>query len=280
MKHRNILFGYRYDNGKIVLDETKVIAVKFIFSEYISGKSLSSIAKELNARKTEYVSGVDGWNKSRIMRLLEDERYIGAKKHPIIISKNEFDGVRRIREIKNRGKIDNEKNEVFTIKLPLICPYCGGILKRRVDSRYKNSIKWDCKNPDCKTAIVKLDEDLLSDLTELLNSLIFLPDRVEIPKNGNMSKEELISKGIEAVCSEIYDDRETGRKKILELAAKRYKEIDSSVCVAKMIRDIFTTIQPLKKFSKELLNRTTKEIKLYKNGSVSLILKNGQEITR
>ena len=77
MKKRNILFGYQYRDGVITPHTQEVATLKRIFSEYQNGMSLLDIASRLNAEEVEYQPGVIGWNKSRIMRLIEDERYAG-----------------------------------------------------------------------------------------------------------------------------------------------------------------------------------------------------------
>ena len=58
MKVRNILYGYRYENGKIVFHPTESEIMKEIVRKYLSGDSLLEISKELNNRMVEYMVGV------------------------------------------------------------------------------------------------------------------------------------------------------------------------------------------------------------------------------
>lgn len=53
MKMRNIPFGYRMENGKIIFHPTESQAVKDIFSDYLGGQSLLKIAQSLNERQVE-----------------------------------------------------------------------------------------------------------------------------------------------------------------------------------------------------------------------------------
>ena len=78
MKMRNIPFGYRMENGKIIFHPTESQAVKDIFSDYLGGQSLLKIAQSLNERQVEYLPGTTGWNKARLKRIIEDKRYIGG----------------------------------------------------------------------------------------------------------------------------------------------------------------------------------------------------------
>ena len=57
MKMRNIPFGYRMENGKIIFHPTESQAVKDIFSDYLGGQSLLKIAQSLNERQVEYLPG-------------------------------------------------------------------------------------------------------------------------------------------------------------------------------------------------------------------------------
>ena len=55
MKHRNIPFGYHYENGMPAIQPAEAGTVKQIFDSYIQGQSLLNIAKKLNDEKAEYI---------------------------------------------------------------------------------------------------------------------------------------------------------------------------------------------------------------------------------
>lgn len=82
VKIRNIPYGYQYKNGSIAIQEKETETVKRIFTEYLNGLSLLKIAEHLNNEQIEYMLGVCGWNKSRIKRIIEDERYLGTSSYP------------------------------------------------------------------------------------------------------------------------------------------------------------------------------------------------------
>jgi hypothetical protein len=79
VKRRTIPFGYRYENGAIMINASSSDIVKEIFSRYLSGDSMLNIAELLNKMHIEYRPGVVGWNKARIKRILEDKRYSGER---------------------------------------------------------------------------------------------------------------------------------------------------------------------------------------------------------
>ena len=101
MKKRNIPFGYQYQNGVITAHPQEVTVLNHIFSEYQKGMSLLEIANRLNDDNVEYQPGVTGWNKSRIMRLIEDERYIGKDGFPAIIDEGTHQTMIEMKSLKN-----------------------------------------------------------------------------------------------------------------------------------------------------------------------------------
>ena len=49
---------------------------------------------------------------------------------------------------------------------------------RKCDKRLKVTQRWICKNPECSRRIAKSDEELLGEITELLNSVISNPEMI------------------------------------------------------------------------------------------------------
>lgn len=90
MKIRNIPFGYQMENGIITLHPSESGTVREIFTAYLDGQSLLQIANSLNERNIEYMPGVTGWNKARLKRIIEDERYLGSESYPAIIGQADF----------------------------------------------------------------------------------------------------------------------------------------------------------------------------------------------
>ena len=98
MKNRTIPFGYCIVNGKYALNATEAEAVKQIFEQYISGKSLKTIAAEMTM---PYISGKSEWNKNMVCRVLENTKYIGESGFPIIISDKDFKRAAEIKKERN-----------------------------------------------------------------------------------------------------------------------------------------------------------------------------------
>lgn len=90
MKKRNMLFGYKVENGQKVIEEKESKIVVEIYTRYLKHETVLAIANDLTKRQIEYVPNKYGWNKSRILRLVKDERYIGADEFPPIINTELF----------------------------------------------------------------------------------------------------------------------------------------------------------------------------------------------
>ena len=67
LKNRSIPFGYCVINGKYALNAVESETVKKIFSDYIGGKSLKTIAAEM---QIPYNANKAAWNKNMVSRVL------------------------------------------------------------------------------------------------------------------------------------------------------------------------------------------------------------------
>ena len=88
LKNRSIPFGYCMVSGKYALNAPEAEAVRKIFSDYINGKSLKTIAAEM---QIPYNMGKALWNKNMVCRVLENQKYIGENGYPQIITSEDFE---------------------------------------------------------------------------------------------------------------------------------------------------------------------------------------------
>lgn len=98
LKNRNIPFGYCVVNGEYALNAPEAEAVRKIFEEYINGKSLKTIAAEM---QIPYNSGKTVWNKNMVCRVLENKKYIGENKYPQIVTTEDFEQAAHIKSERN-----------------------------------------------------------------------------------------------------------------------------------------------------------------------------------
>ena len=108
LKNRNIPFGYRMVNGKYTLNAPEAEAVRKIFAHYIGGKSLKTIAAEM---QIPYNMSNAVWNKNMVCRVLENEKYIGENGYPQIIAAEDFEQAARIKVERNTYRKPAAQNE-------------------------------------------------------------------------------------------------------------------------------------------------------------------------
>ena len=98
LKNRSIPFGYCMVNGKYALNALEAEAVRKIFTDYIGGKSLKTIAAEM---QIPYNMGKAVWNKNMVCRVLENKKYIGENGYPQIITAEDFEQAAYIKAERN-----------------------------------------------------------------------------------------------------------------------------------------------------------------------------------
>lgn len=281
MKNRNIPFGYQYQDGVIKLHPIESEVLKQIFMYYLDGKSLNKIADILNAERVEYLPGVISWNRARVMHIIDDKRYLGNDIYPSLIDEETFNFSQERKTDKCNQKKTDRQSEIFKINGFVFCPNCGERMNRRYDSRHKCTVTWSCKN--CKTFIGIEDENLISQITEILNRLIRYPELIQKPEIPNMEL-SLEQRKLENEIARVLDskefDKDSLRKMILDNVSLKYNGIPSDAGVVQKLKADFGKSNPLLAFSAGLFDRTVKSVYLNKNKTVEIILLNGQRFEK
>lgn len=116
LKNRNIPFGYCMVNGEYALNVPEAEAVRTIFAEYISGKSLKVIASEM---QIPYNTGKALWNKNMVCRVLENRKYIGENGYPQIITAEDFEKAAQIKQSRRTNSFTAKKHDNNAVSKPL-----------------------------------------------------------------------------------------------------------------------------------------------------------------
>ncbi len=77
-------FGYRMEQGQIVIHPEEATAVRYPFREYDQGKSFLDLTNAMKEWGIPY-DGDKLWNKNMIARILADGRYRGLPPYPLLI---------------------------------------------------------------------------------------------------------------------------------------------------------------------------------------------------
>lgn len=278
MKTRNIPFGYKRENGKIFLHPLESKTVNEIFTAYLNGQSLLQIARSLNNRQVEYMPETTGWNKARLKRIIEDGRYLGSEIYPAIIEQTVFDKAQEIKAARNTQKSLDRNADIFKLTIPIRCESCGEPMRRIHDSRTTHKEKWVCRS--CGATIKISDDILLSVITECVNSLIDNPSILEhqpAPLKPSMEAIRLRNE-IGRMLDSLSIDKESLKNRIFEYASLIYTELDTNERITEEIRAVLKNTRSLSLYDGELTNKTVSAVILHTDKSVSLILKNGQQI--
>lgn len=283
MKNRSLPFGYQYENGCIIIHPTEAPILLQLLRDYLDGQSLLNIAKRLNTEQVEYMPGVIGWNKARIMRIIEDKRYIGGNGYPSLIDEEAHAELQSKKAEKNKLKDVDRQADIFKLSVPVLCPKCGTEMSRRHDSRNRCSDTWTCRNSDCHTIVPIADDSLLNQITELLNRVIESPELIQEVTNQPYEPtleirkiENEIGRGMEMATIDV----ESLKAKMLESVSLKYMTLPTERNTANRLRVDFESWIPLAVFSADLTNRTVNTIRLAEDGTVELILRNGQTIRK
>ncbi len=281
MKNRNIPFGYRFEDGKIVVNPDEQNTLQRICSEYLDGRSLLQIANGLESDKVEFAPGVITWNKARIMRIVDDDRYLGNATYPQVIDETTVENLRSRKASRNTQTSTDRQSGIYLLKVPVVCPACGKPMRRLQDTRCKCTQKWVCNQ--CHIQIKKEDTDLMEDIVDLLNGLIRNPAiiRSALPGQAEPSAEQRRLENEIARTLEGYDfDKDALREKLYQRAAIGYQQIGNEAYVEYKLTNALEQHDILDGFDSELTNKTVKLIRFTESGSVSIILSNNQVIRK
>lgn len=280
MKNRMLPFGYAYNHGAVVVNAGEAAVLAEIFERYLSGASLLQIARELNARRVPYAPGIENWNKARLMRLLEDERYTGHNDYPPILDRETAERLRETKQSRNNQGKTGRSNPVYRLGIPVVCPNCGEAMSRHISQKCRISQRWVCKNPQCRTWIGITDEALLGGITDLLNGVIAHPERLQASADAYTPSE-----AVQKLEAEIRQTLERGmfdkavlRQKILNCAARKYREIEDTAYLTEALKAELEQSGPLSAYSEALTRRCIRAILLQADATVRLALVNGQTI--
>lgn len=278
MKTRNIPFGYKRENGKIRLHPAESKTVNEIFTAYLNGQSLLQIARHLNECNVEYMPETTGWNKARLKRIIEDVRYLGNEIYPAIIEQTVFDKAQEIKATRNTQKAIDRNADIFKLTIPIRCESCGEPMRRMHDSRTTHKEKWICRS--CGAAIKISDDALLKVITECMNRLIADPSILKHkPTQTEPSMETIrLRNEIGRMLDSLSIDKESLKNRIFEYASLIYTELDTNERITEEIRAVLKKARPLSLYDGELTNKTVSAVILHTDKSVSLILKNDQQI--
>lgn len=214
-------YGYKNENGEMIIIPEQAEIVRKIFADTLSGKSRHTIAKELNEQGAVSKRG-GKWTSGTIVSILHNEKYTGDAifqktytdsrfnrhinhgecdrylfqgHHEAIISHEIYEKANEVMNQRGREKGNGENTQRYQNRYgfsgKIRCGECGGVLKRRI--HYKPSgdyAAWSCKNHienknACSMKYVT-DDALKTAFLAMMNKLIFACKKMLIPLLRNL----------------------------------------------------------------------------------------------
>ena len=144
-RNRYLPFGYRLENGEIVICSSEAECIERAYTAYADGASYASIAETMQASGVRYHPDTPLWNKHMVKRMLENERYTDIGGYPAIIQTKLFEQVAVIRAGKAVKRKKTEKLPVPT--LPPTPPVVPNRLTDISIARLENQINQELSKP-------------------------------------------------------------------------------------------------------------------------------------
>ncbi|MEG0292538.1 MAG: recombinase family protein [Anaerovoracaceae bacterium] len=214
-------YGYKNENGNMVVVDEEATIVKDIFAKTLAGVGTHAIAKELNARNVKTKKG-GNWSAGTVNAIIKNEKYTGdvifqktytdssfkrhtnygeqdqylcEDHHEAIVNHDIFNKandmlLQRAKEKGNIGGTDKyQKRYSFSGRIK--CGECGSTFKRRIHYKPSGSyIAWCCnKHIDDKDACSMkyiTDDGIKLAFATMVNKLIFSRQLILKPLMNNL----------------------------------------------------------------------------------------------
>jgi len=246
MGYRKLPFGYRMEAGRLEIDPQEAETVRSVFRDYIAGKTYKALAAKLNASDVRYHADKP-WNINMIDRILKDKRYLGELNFPAIIDKATLDAA---------GQICASK----TVLQP----------KTKAEKALRQML--GCRLP----------KGAGEQAATLLNQLISDTSRIQVPQTGNSNTD-----GMKALLDKLEEllvqdevDVTASIEQVKRIAASQYEQLGKGDYETERIRRALENAEPMKELDEETLRCVVSSAQADSNGTITLILKNGQAYKR
>ena len=293
----NVLYGYKLDGRKLVIDEVHSEVVKRIFEEFSKGICVREIIARLTAQGI-YRNGKP-LAMNTVYNILRCERYTGIYRkgeevidnmYPAIIPQDMFDSVQAILKTYQHGK--NSIEVTYLLRNKLKCGYCGqsiigecGTAKNGERKYYYKCRGRKMKLNDCKKSAMSKDdlEHLIIDtvISELRNTQA-IESAVKYLMENNTNENRLLNayvkkqKDNERAINNIVANMERGivakatSNRLYELEA-RQEELERLILIEQSKQTVKITETQIRNFYEQalkyepqmLINYIVKEIVMY-----------------
>lgn len=270
-RNKSIPYGYKVVNGILMPDETESEIVYRIFTKYEAGFSLSDIAKFLMNEDVINANGDVKWDKSRIKRILDNDRYIGEGDYPAIIDEELY---KRCEKYKDKRRVKAQYKQLLKgLNIPVICYSCGTRMNHTHRDRGVEHEYWGCKKCGHK---IQFDDDVfVKEVSDVVNYLTSNPEVIRC--NTDYAEKPGVSKmqrRIETAMITGFGDAEDLKREVRELAMLKFNAIDSISYLTKKLELKLATIDADKPSVLEALNSIGRKVLIGNKDELWIVLMN------
>ncbi|MBS7401468.1 MAG: recombinase family protein [Eubacteriales bacterium] len=197
----HLLYGYKVENHKIIIDEEQAEVVRYIYKQYALGVYVKDIIQHLT--QNHIYNRDKPFAQNTIYNILKNEKYFGIFRHnnevfkniyPAIISAEIYEQVRHKINLNRYGKRSTKIDYLLRNKLE--CGYCGktmcaecGVSKTGKKLRYYKCLGRKKQNGCHKTTIRKefIEDLVIKKILEILQSPKYIKtiiDKILLAQNN------------------------------------------------------------------------------------------------
>ena len=303
-----LLYGYKIENRRIVLNENEYKNVQFMFEQYARGYKVKKIIEILTNKGI--LNKSKPFKENIVYRILRNEKYTGIYKHdnetidnmyPPIISKELYAKAQQSIKQNRYGKNSVVVN--YLLKGKIKCGYCGMLVSSECSTarngevvhyykcRGRKRLRNGCINKTIRKdeleeiIITKLIEELNKpkNLNKIVNTILEIQnvsaensDKAKLLMKEKDKREQQLNNVMKAIEQGIINKTTNIRMQELE---NEIEELEKQIIVEKNNQSLLLTKDDIKNFYIEslknepmlLINYLVKEIKLY-NDKIEITL--------
>lgn len=279
--NRYIPYGYRIHMGSALPSEEAEV-VRQIYTAYRNGESFQGIANSLRENGVRFDGERCDWNKNRVKRILEDERYIGKSGYPTLLSEDEFRQVQAI--IASRRPREYMTPAETAIRNRVRCAECGRRFKRFAASAAR--VWWKCEEKECRTDFKITPDMLFHAIASLIDMVIDDPKLLTVPDDpaqGFRPNTETVrvNHEINRLLEKADADRQTLTSLILKGISVRYAACgaDSAPYTTEKLKDAVAIAEPTGRIQPELIEKSVSAILVAHDGRIRIRFINGAVVS-
>ena len=284
MSRKVTVYGYRFIDGNLQVDDEQSRIVQEIFRVYNSGVPVSRLKDHIERLEI---------NRVKLSDMLSDKRYLGNETFPQIIDQELFEAVQQ-RKKERRKAIGKEQSyiyykEYFLLGDKMKCGECGSEYHCYKHGEIR---RWDCSKRLVKGRVTcrnqHIQEEQIKELfMQTVEDLEKPPEQIReitVYRTQRNNRIEALEREIEMLKNSNTTDVEELLGLIYKRASLLYETTDDggAAYYTKKIEDLIQQHKEQteeKTFDKDLFDAIIEAITIYKDGKVVFTLKNGAAMT-